>query len=94
MTLIIQHNNKLYKEVNEKEDDIDVQVGFLIYKVNDDHWVVSGQNVRYLNDFGFSGWYWDRNENSIFHTKDTFKEVLELIMNKPKTKKRTLAKGV
>lgn len=53
-----------------------------IQKIDDDHWIVDEDyHIRYSNDFGFSGWYWDINPNQMFpDTKPSFLEVLEEVI--------------
>ena len=53
-----------------------------ILKVDDDHWMVDGENIRYSDSFGHTGWYWDQTGDYVFPpTKNNFLEVLEEVLN-------------
>lgn len=66
-----------------------------IEKVNDDHWIVNSEDIRYNYSFGNDGWYWDKGVPTIFpDTKNSFLEALEQVLNEAKTPKRAMSPGV
>jgi len=52
-----------------------------IIKIDGDHWTVDGEDIRYSNDFGHTGWYWDKDGPYLFPpTRNNFLEALEEAM--------------
>ncbi len=63
-----------------------------IEKIDDDHWKVDETNIRYVNDFGYPGWYIE--EQTHLGGGMSFQEAIEKVMNTSKSKKKVMPEGV
>ncbi len=61
-----------------------------IEKVNDDHWIVDGTDIKYVNDFAYPGWRIE--EQTHLGGGMSFQEALENVMATTKSKKKVMAR--